>query len=207
MKISFIFLLIIILLLAGCGKKSTPPQQNANNRQSGIFSITVSKNDKSEYLKITRNGDAFDIMGNGKLIGTIDDKGDKLKIYNADKTEAGKVQLDGTDIKLKDAKDNRIAKIKTENGDISVKDSANNKFMKIKPDGNNYKIDDATGKKIGKIKNNGDKWSISDNNGLIYTFTGNTSAGITGILITNKLTLLQQSALIAGYNLLLNNGN
>ncbi|MEI6520567.1 MAG: hypothetical protein WCO98_11115 [bacterium] len=207
MKFSLIFLVFIIILFAGCSKKTTSSQPANIVREAGAFSITVTKADKSEYLKISKNDKIYEIYNNGKVIGTIEDKGDKLKIYNADKTEAGKVQLDGTDLKLKDNKEARIAKIKNEDGNISIKDDTNNKLLKIKPDGNNYKIDDANGNKIGKIKHNGDKWHITDNSSDKFIISGNTSGGITGILMTDKFTLLQQAALIAGYNLLLQSGN
>ncbi len=206
MKI-FLLSIFAILFLSGCGKKTLPPQTSPENRSSGIFSLTVIKADNTEYLKISKINDKYEITNNGKIIGSIEDKGEKLKIFDADNSAAGKVELDGADIKLKDANGKRIAKVKTESGSISIKDTANNKILKIKPDGADYKIDDSAGKKIGKIKNKGDKWLISDNSAEKFTISGNTNGGITGILLTDKVSPLQQAALIAGFNLLLQSGN
>jgi hypothetical protein len=198
--------LLIPLLCVGCpaGKTTTrapapsePTATTASAKAPTGTILSVTDDAGKPVLLVTKGATKYEVSGASGKIGTLKEEVGKFNIEDASGKKVGSVKRDGEDVTLDDDKGAKIAKLKPKEGGYRLKDAADVMLLKIKPKDGEFKLGDEAGNEFGKVKQKGGEIVISDEDGdTLYKVTGSVEPGPAGVLIVQKLSLLQKAAII-----------
>ncbi|MHB9026976.1 MAG: hypothetical protein ACYC7E_22805 [Armatimonadota bacterium] len=200
-------LLLVSALFCFTGCRTTPPAADTSTTSGGTttsspstvsaLAVTDSAGKSILVFEQPKEPGGYLVKGAAGLIGQIGVTSGKVNIFDATGTKVGAVKKDGEDFILDDAAGKKIFKFSAKEGGYRLKDAAGNMLLKLKPKDYGYKISDGAGVAIAKLKQKDAKLDISTEDGTkLYKITGIKMTPAAGLLMSKKLTPLQQAALI-----------
>jgi hypothetical protein len=146
---------------------------------------------------VVKKGDDYTVKTGDAVLATLKVDVGTLQITDAKGAKAGKVKKDTVNLILDGGDGKRVAKFEAKDGGYRLKDPAGVFLLKMKPKAPDYKIGDANGNELAKLRVKDTKTLIEDPKGkTLYTVTGPLQHPADGLLLTDKLTLMQKVAVM-----------